>query len=169
MAATDFLSLAVSALVIAFLILVALTDYQKRRIPNRLILVGVGLYAVWALVSAPADPVTDSLVALAMFTFGFICWLLRLLGAGDAKFLLACGLFTGYPALPAFAVALFVAGLAMVVLVMVARREEVRYALSFVRLAGLERDGKIPFGVPLALATIAALLVRLEPVLRAAT
>jgi len=156
-------SLAIAFCAIVLFILVGIVDYQTRKIPNVLVIMGLGLYAMWALVTPGVPVPIDIIVGLALFAFGFVCWLLRFLGAGDAKFMLVCGLFSGLDHLEVFALALAAFGVAVYVLVLVSRRTEVALFLARWGLRGLEETGKIPYGVPLSLALVAAFVSRLGP------
>lgn len=161
--ALTLLSLLTAFAAITLFIMVAMIDYQTRKIPNDLVVAGIGLYVLWALSAPAAEPLTDIMVGAGLFAFGFICWMLRLLGAGDAKFMLVCGLFSGLEQLPVFAVWLGLIGVAVYVLVVLTRRVDVTLMLTRLGLRGIEETGKVPYGVPLALATTAAFIARMLP------
>lgn len=102
-------------------------DVTARRIPNRLVLAGLGLALVWQVVGPEGnwtfDPdrpgatgVLGAILAAAAMLLGFIpLYALRIMGAGDVKLLAVVGAFFGassqaWGQLPGLAVSVLAAG-----------------------------------------------------------
>jgi prepilin peptidase CpaA len=94
---SEFMWVALSVALTAFAIAGAVSDARSERIPNRLVLAGLGvalvLRAGWGLVPL-AHGLAGGAIALAI---GIPFFALRGLGGGDVKFLAACGVFVGLP------------------------------------------------------------------------
>jgi Flp pilus assembly protein protease CpaA len=71
--------------------------------------------------------------------------------------------FSGLDQLPVFAVWLGLIGVGVYLLVVISRRIDVTLMLTRLGLRGIEETGKVPYGVPLALATAAAFIARMRP------
>lgn len=79
----------------------AVTDIQKRRIPNSFTLVIALLWGVHLLASfGEVDWVGGLVVGGALLVLGFILFATNLLGAGDVKMLAAAGLWAGFAYAP---------------------------------------------------------------------
>lgn len=88
-----------------FLLCAVWCDVKTHRIPNQLVLLGLGLGFATSFLPGGIgwqDAVLGSLTGLAVF---LPLYLLRILGAGDVKLLSAMGAFVGYPGI--LTVALF--------------------------------------------------------------
>ena len=73
-------------LVISFII--AINDWLTFKIPNKLLLILIGLYALRTLIfMTPSSLIEPSLYALLTLVIGFIFYTFRIAGAGDAKFM----------------------------------------------------------------------------------
>lgn len=123
----------------SILVVAAVTDLVSRRIPNALILVGLGLSLGWHLLGAEGNWSFDPRSAGAA---GFLGWLLgtavlfavflpfyplRVFGAGDVKLMAVVGAFFGarpgaWTHLIGVALSVLVAGGALALLRIVARR-----------------------------------------------
>lgn len=104
----------------------------------------------------------DLTVGFALFVIGFIAWLLKGIGAGDAKLFFIAGIFSGYQYAAYLALFLFVIGLFFAFLMLIAKRVDFLPVFMFGRLIEIGKAGKVPYGVPLAASTIGALIVRLS-------
>ena len=79
----------------------AVTDIQKRRIPNGFTLVIALLFAIYLLSNwGQADWVGPLVVGGALLVVGFVLFAMNLLGAGDVKMLAAAGLWAGFAYAP---------------------------------------------------------------------
>jgi prepilin peptidase CpaA len=96
---------------VALLILAALTDWQTRRIPNRITGAIAFLYLPFVF-SHPGDIAWPAavLVALACFAGGFILFARRVLGGGDVKLITAVSLWAGSPFLASFTIVMSLTG-----------------------------------------------------------
>ena len=148
------------AVIIVYLVYVAITDYSSLRISNRSVMIGLILYPIWVVVGGAADPVTDLIAAALLFGLGFAFWMFRLLGAGDAKFMLVCGALAGLSHLAHFAIALVVVSIAMFIVIKLAARPMFQSLIVMSRLGTIVDTQKAPYGVALSTATIFAFLAR---------
>ena len=102
-----------SGLAIVVFACAAVTDVQKRRISNRLVLLLVVL-AIGRMLLAPehdmAGSLVDILIGVALFVAGAVLFQLRLLGGGDVKLLAAGALWLGAAYVPEYLFATAVAG-----------------------------------------------------------
>lgn len=93
------------AILLGALALAVLTDLQRSRVPNWLVLAGLCLAITWQALSTPGDGVlladgsTGLLAALGGIAVGFAVLLplyaLRAMGAGDVKLMMMVGAFLG--------------------------------------------------------------------------
>lgn len=142
---SDVAELALGLVFCALLVVVTLTDLDRRVIPNTVLLVGA--LAAVAIVAAndPASLGTRAIAAAAGGGFLFLVALAypRGMGMGDVKLAAVMGLYLGRAVAPALLIG-FAAG-ALVGLVLIARR------------GASARKQAVPFGPFLALGGVAAL------------
>ncbi len=85
------------AVLFFFLFTASISDLKYRRIDN---LLNIFFFASGILISflkSGASGVADSIfAALAVFTFTYVLFAAKLMGAGDIKFIMALAAFTGY-------------------------------------------------------------------------
>ena len=137
--------LALGLALCALLVIVTLTDLERRVIPNPVLLAGAGIAVAIAALTDPASLVDRGIAAAAGGGFLFCVALAypRGMGMGDVKLVAVMGLYLGRTIAPAMLIG-FAAG-AAVGLVVVARR------------GVAARKQALPFGPFLALGGIAAL------------
>jgi prepilin peptidase CpaA len=88
------------------LIAAAWNDVRTMRIPNRLSIAIVGVFAVWAALAmaqerlAPIDLGLSVLLAVVVFILGALAFAIGAFGGGDVKLLSAASLFAGPALLP---------------------------------------------------------------------
>ncbi|MBI2236875.1 MAG: prepilin peptidase [Magnetospirillum sp.] len=129
-------------LFVAALVDAGVSDLRGFRIPDRaplLLLAGFGP-AAWAL----GMPITEALwslgCAVAVFAGAVALFAAKMWGGGDAKLLPAVALWTGLAGLPRLLVVIALAGGALALVVLLARR------------AGVAKfaDGHVPYGIAIA-------------------
>src|SRR5262249_18481433 len=103
----------------------------------------------------------DVLVAALVFALAFGFWLLRLIGAGDAKLLGACVLAVGFA--DAFEFTALLLGFSVLFLVFLllaskALQLPITVSARLIEIAGRRR---VPYGVPISLAAMTIMGVRL--------
>lgn len=167
-------TLAVCALLVAAIA----TDLRERRIPNRLVGLGLalaaGLHAVAMVWSQPSlsgstwwSPLAGAVAGLALL---MPLHLLRACGAGDVKLMAMVGAFVGIDTAPAAVLYTFVAGGLLSVLFLMSRGVAVRAAANLRVMLAPRRHGagasfqplrdtaaRLPYGVAIAAGTLAAL------------
>jgi prepilin peptidase CpaA len=150
---------------VALLLLAAAIDVRSRRIPNWLTLAGT-LCAVVMQVFVHASSVEGVVFALGGLAVGMLTlplWIGGMLGAGDVKLMAMTGAFLGPGAMFMDMLFVFVtAGLAALVYA-AARRSLGRLVWnvnSMLRAQLVVPVGRLPYGVSVALGTLAYLVVR---------
>lgn len=165
------------AAAVVLLLVAAWQDFTTWKIRNWTVLSLVAAYALVALgrwlapgVGGVLDtldagsPLAGDLAAGALlFAIGVVLWLLRLLGAGDAKLFLPIGLFVGLSHLLPFALAL-IAG-AIVAAVALRFPVPLHYQTWPVlfRIDEIRKTGKVPYGVIMVAAAFFAMYLRYGP------
>jgi prepilin peptidase CpaA len=148
-------------------------DFVSWKIPNRTIFALIGTYAVFAIaryfsgigetdaISAQQSILLSDVAAgLLLFVLGFVLWMFRLFGAGDAKLFFPIGLFVGFDHLTLFAVALAIGAVAVTVALKIPIPIQYHAYRYMARLEEIRSTGKIPYGVLMAAATLAAMYSR---------
>ncbi|WP_331372341.1 prepilin peptidase [Sinorhizobium chiapasense] len=150
----------------------AWSDFRSWKIPNAAVLALVGLYAVNAAVALmTTDDIGAALFSftgiggdvgagLLLFALGFALWLFRLFGAGDAKLFLPIGLFVGWNGMLPFAVFLLIGGIFTMLALKLPMPLQLAHLSFFMRVEEIRATRKIPYGVIMVFATIAALTLR---------
>jgi leader peptidase (prepilin peptidase)/N-methyltransferase len=137
--------LALGLVLCALLVIVTLTDLERRVIPNAVLIAGAIIGIAIASVTDPGDLAERGFAALAAGGFLFLVALAypRGMGMGDVKLVAVMGLYLGRAVAPAVLIG-FAAG-ALVGLVLIARR------------GARARKQAVPFGPFLALGGIVGL------------
>jgi prepilin peptidase CpaA len=162
MSIPDLVLIALKAIAIAMLIRIAILDFTALRIRNDqvvgLLAVAVAIVVTGFLRDFDLGKVLVLLAASAVtFVILFVFWLLKKVGAGDVKLFAAVPLLVGTDGSPTFVLALLVATL----MIYVAMKFPMLLPqqLYRVQLEAMRRDRRIPFGVPISIAAILALLI----------
>jgi prepilin peptidase CpaA len=136
---------------VSVLVFICKSDLRERRIPNRLVGIGLAVALMWhAFASAGAglfdavDPgalgvAASAMGALAAFGLFIVLHLFRVMGAGDVKLMTMLGAFFGVALLPPLVAAVFAAGglLVLVRLLDGERRRAVAANLRVLAFGGL--------------------------------
>lgn len=148
-----FLSGARLGLLAGFLLAAALSDIATRKIPNRLILIGIA--AGWlAQAFLPDGEGVISALKGMVFGFGLFLplYLVRVMGAGDVKLMAMVGCFSGSPAILGIALCSVLAG-GVLSLVLALKMQVFRQMLGNVKtmlFASLNPATKQPIRVEMA-------------------
>lgn len=154
------LSLIGQSLTVGFLIVIAVYDARHLRIPNPWVLAMLVLYLLSQGPLGFPFWKSDLLIGAVLFGLGFVMWMLRSLGAGDAKLMLPLGMHLGLAGATFFAVALLMISVLFFLAIQIAGRTNSRSALGQ-WLATMKSSGKVPYGVPLAIAAVPVLVAKL--------
>jgi prepilin peptidase CpaA len=133
------------------LVWAAVSDIQKRIIPNVSVLALLGVFLAWAvLVLGVGQPLVSALAAAAIaFVVTFALYAFKVIGAGDSKLFAAAALFCGLGYLPLFALATVLAGGAIAAVSLAARPNRAAVMLA---MGGKGDWGRgIPYGVAIAI------------------
>ncbi|MEO1949092.1 prepilin peptidase [Thioclava sp.] len=138
------------------LIWVALSDLREMRIPNRIVLITLGFFALCAPFLGLHELSLRLAAGAITFLVGYVFFVLRAFGGGDVKFLAALMLFVPSAAMGEFLIAFSVALFAGSALTMGLQSAPVATRLG-PRLGwkSCYARGKLPMGVSIALAGLA--------------
>ena len=156
------------AFLVVFALGVGIIDLRTRRIPNWLNVSGALVALVLAGLDRTPQVLSPMLGLVAGLGIGFLLFLMRLLGAGDAKFMGAIGAWAGLSRLPIAFLAMLAGG-ALVALIWSWRHRMMRATLmstatmlgsaatgagSSSPWVGHTAAGRFPYGVGLGLGAI---------------
>ena len=172
-------SIPVAMLMVAVLVTAAAwTDIRSRRIPNRLVFAGAGIGLIWQLTAGGVEGLLAALggmgVGLAVMVPFYV---LRAMGAGDVKLMTMVGAFLGPVGTFSAALLTFVVGGVLAVVIAIANgtlgqllsnlKTMVWGSLGRVMIGGSAQFvapvvsvGKLPYGVVIALGTLAYIGMR---------
>lgn len=161
MSVADLTSIALLGLAIAFLARICWTDFFYLKIWNRDLTTLLAITLLFLVVSWPADLLLRLAFSAIIFALGLVFWLLHALGAGDVKLFGIVGALIG-----STDALIFVGLILLFALAMVAVFRKVEYLRLIPHLAGsrvveLASTGRMPYGVPISLATIALVLPKI--------
>ena len=142
-----------------FLLLVAWEDFRKFRVRNASVLVLLGIYVVFAIARGDLQLVLlDFYGGLLLFLLGVAFWLAKLMGAGDAKLFFPVGCWVSLHNLFGWSVLLLVCSIILLGLVKLPFPLGMRHLAVIDRLDELRRGKKVPYAVPISIATIVLVL-----------
>ncbi len=141
-----------------FLVFVAWEDFRKFRVRNSSVLALLAIYVVFALARGNFNPVIYDLYGgLLLFLLGVAFWFAKLMGAGDAKLFFAVGFWVSLPNLFGWSILLLLCSVVLLALVRVPFPLGMRHLAVIDRLDELRRGKKVPYAVPISVATIITL------------
>ena len=145
----------------------AASDALRMRIPNALILYLLAGFAITAALAQPSwiDLAAHVLVGLTILSGGLVLFARGWMGGGDVKLLAVTGLWLGPTATPALLILTALAG-GVLTLAMIVARALGAHRLAGGRIAAL-RDplDRVPYGIAIAAAAIAVVILRPEALL----
>ena len=143
---------AVTVLLTGVLMWAAVSDVKNRRIPNRSVLLVLGLFILWACLH-PLNAFVDSLiVGGGALVICYALYAFNVIGAGDAKLLSGVALFAGTPYLGPFVMGTILSGGMMAVISLASRPTR---AIVLFQLRGRGDFGRgIPYGVAIGIGGI---------------
>ena len=149
------------AATIVALLHVVYSDLVLYKIRNWSVLVILAAWLVVRVADGFAHLPGDLLVGGIVFALAFAFWAFRLIGAGDAKLLGACALTIGYD--DAFLFSLLLLAMSAIFIVAVRTLSTIPQLPLVVsaRLIEIAGTRRIPYGVPIALATLTITGLRL--------
>ena len=122
---SDWILILSAALTAILLILAAVSDIVRYRIPNKIVYAIVAAFAVGAIFNfAWPAIVWPVLAGIAMFLLGAGLFALGLFGGGDVKLIAAMALWTGFADLPRFLLVMGAAGGLLGLVLLLKRRRQ---------------------------------------------
>jgi prepilin peptidase CpaA len=141
----------------------AYLDFWYLTLPNRIIAALTFCAALYVWLAPDRLWQTALLAALLLFAIGTVFWLLRLMGAGDAKLMLPLGILIDLSGFIAFAIGLLGLTLVLYVSIKLAGKDPNSQHALIRRLSEINNQGKVPFGLPLISATMLVLALQHMP------
>ena len=135
------------------LVAAAYSDLRHMRIPNSFALLAVAIFFLSAPFLLPLDVLLVRIgIAAAALALGFLAFMLRMLGGGDAKMFAALLLFVPTETMSLFLLIFSAALVFGIALMPVLRALPNAAATGWV---SLQRDARFPMGISIALAGLA--------------
>lgn len=161
---TTTLKWGVVGVFIALLLIGAVSDIIKRRIPNWVVIALIGLYVLALVLGvAPSSWLSGLGAAGVVLIVTYGLYLFGVIGAGDAKLFSAAALFVGLTNLATFALMTVLVGGLMAIGVLILHPKRVMRGMTAAgRAEGAGRG--IPYGVAIALGAIAARMITLKAI-----
>jgi prepilin peptidase CpaA len=133
----------------ALLIIAAVSDVARRRIPNWTVLGLLVLFAAWLFVR-PGTSLTSAFAGFGVaFAVSVGLYLIRWVGAGDSKLFSAVALFAGLNMLPTLVMATTLTGGAIVIGALILNPKRAGRGLT---AKGRAEARGVPYGVAIAMA-----------------
>lgn len=157
----DLLANVVALLAVGLMLYIAWHDFWHLTIRNSSVLALFGLYVAWVGLSGLQTLAGDLGTGFILFVVGFVMWRGGMMGGGDVKLYFVLGLFMGFDN-----VGLFAAGLLLTtVLFLLALRIAARITSGgdfLIRLRAIRDSGRAPYAVPLCMAAVPLILLRIS-------
>ncbi|MBR9650351.1 prepilin peptidase [Thalassobius aquimarinus] len=142
------------------MIWVAWHDARHFKIRNTVVLALLVLYLPVEGVLGFQHLQGDLFAGALLFMVGFIMWMLRALGGGDAKLMLPLGMHLGFDGLMPFAMLLMVMSVLLYLGIVLSRVMGAERGIGG-WMAGMKETGKVPYGVLLAIASVPVLILNI--------
>ena len=149
----------VALLAVGLLLHIAWYDFWHLKIRNASVLTVLGLYAVWALLGGFQSLAGDLGAGVILFLIALVMWRAKMMGGGDVKLYFALGLLMGFANIGLFAMALLLATLLFLAALFLASRRQ-GGGIILHRLRQIRDSGRAPYAVPLCMAAIPVVLLR---------
>jgi prepilin peptidase CpaA len=138
-------------LLVPVLLFAGYSDLRWLRIPNRLSILALGLFAVIAVTLPTSELFSRAIAASSVFGIGLALFALRLLGAGDVKLLSVLVLFVPTGLLASFG-QIFAAMLLLGTALIVAGRRS--HLLDGLGWKSIDTPGVFPMGISISMTGI---------------
>lgn len=140
---------------------IAWRDFWTLRISNRDVAVLLAMALLTRAAMGFPGGWADLAAGALLFVMGVLFWLMRMMGAGDAKLYLPLGILIGWAGLVPFAVLLLPVSLIFMGLVALGPRVLPGGWAAVARLAQIRAQRRVPYGVPM----VATALIVMIPLL----
>ncbi len=156
----EILHLVALVLGLAGMAWIAVDDFRNLKIRNRDVLILTAIAAVIVATDPSGAWKSSLVVAAVLFALGFLLWAAKLVGAGDAKFYFPLGLIVGWSGVSIYVVLLLVASVVFLIVLRMEAGKPPGGGAFRRRLADIAEKRRIPYGVPMAIAAILAVILR---------
>ena len=168
-----YISLLALILAIIFFLFVAWYDFKNWKIKNRSVLILILIFIIHAFsaklgegsLGILVDPIFSLFAGVILFSIGFVLWIFKMLGAGDAKLLFPIGLFISWESLVPFSVGLIIVGVVLFLLLKFPLPVVIKTTFIGMRLDEIRATKKIPYAVVMVIPTIFLIYVRYTSIL----
>ena len=154
----DILHQAALALGLVWMAWIAVCDFRTLKIRNMDVLI----LSVIGLVAVASDPdgqwKSSLIVAIVLFAFSFALWSASMIGAGDAKFYFPLGLMVGLSGVGLYVVFLLITSVGFLILLRIEAGRPPGGGAFRRRMAEIAETRRVPYGVPMAISGILAVL-----------
>jgi len=147
------LSLSIRLVALCALLLLAVTDVRRRRLPNKLVLVVGGLFFADALAvhMSFGNLMAHLLIAFVVYLICGGLFAAKMLGGGDAKLAAVIFLWAGLHLSGSAAILISVTGASVALISLATQRTNPQHRLAAVRTLALFSGARgVPYGVALA-------------------
>lgn len=156
-----FIAICNTFLVLIYLY-VAYTDFTRWKITNIAVLALLSCGTVLQLFVSFDGLIPALLSGALFFLIAFPFWLLRMTGAGDVKLLGATGFVIGFDDALELAVLMLASSLLFLAVISIVRRYILLVPVALSRsFSEILQRGKVPYGVPISLAAVTLLCLRI--------
>ena len=143
------------------MLFIAWEDFREFRIQNKHVLTLIGFYLIYASSRQFNDIGYDLIAGFILFGLGIGFWLLKLMGAGDAKLYFPVGLFVGFKLLSVYAIFLVIFSVLMLLVLKVPIPLPFRHKYFSLKFDELRKGKQVPYAIPITFSAIAVLLPRI--------
>jgi prepilin peptidase CpaA len=140
---------------------IAWLDFMTLRIRNLDVLVLAVFSLALLVLRYPQTGLADLWIGIGLFILGFVFWMLRMMGAGDAKLFFPIGVLVGWGGILTFALLLVPASFLALLMLVVGRLIFSEDRGIGRRFAEIRRVKGVPYAVPLFFAAGGAILINI--------
>ena len=139
---------------------IAFDDFRYFKITNKSVIALILVYLAFAISKNFNGFSMDLLAGGILFALGFVFWLLKMMGAGDAKLYFPVGLLVSWTQLLPYTIYLVVFSVILLLLLKLPIPLPFRHTMAAIRFDEIRKGKSVPYAVPITFAAMAVLLPR---------